>query len=51
MASYFYNKYIRRQMMNKNENMILGVLYFFHTEKTILVVWQSAIVEQKLLKW
>ena len=24
---------------------------FFHTEKAILVVWQSAIVEQKLLKW
>ena len=23
---------------------------FFHTEKAILVVWQSAIVEQKLLK-
>ena len=24
---------------------------FFHTEKGILVVWQLAIVEQKLLKW
>ena len=38
-------------MINKNEETILGFLYFFHTEKAILVVWQSAIVEQKLLKW
>ena len=50
MASYFYKKHIRCQMMNKNGRMILGVLYFFHTEKVIIVVWQSAIVEQ-LLKW
>ena len=28
-----------------------GILNFFHTEKAILVVWQPAIVEQKLLKW
>ena len=51
MALYFYKKDIRRQMMNKNRKMILGVLYFFHMEKAILVVWQSATVEQKLLKW
>ena len=38
-------------MMNKNGKTILGVLYFFHTEKAILVVWQSVIVEQKLLNW
>ena len=24
---------------------------FFHTEKAILVGWQSAIVVQKILKW
>ena len=51
MALYFYKKHIRLQMMNKNGKMILGVLYLFHTEKVILVVWQSAIVEQKLLNW
>ena len=28
-----------------------GILNFFHTEKAILMVWQPAIVEQKLLKW
>ena len=48
MALYFYKKHIRRQMMNKNRKIILGVLYFFHTEKSILAVWQSVIVEQKM---
>ena len=33
MALYFYNKHIHRQMMNKNEKIILGVLYFFSHEK------------------
>ena len=51
MALYFYKKRIRHLMMNKNVKMILGFLYFFHTEKEIRVVWQSAIVEEKLLKW
>ena len=50
MALYFNKKHIRRQMMNKNGE-ILRVFCFFHMEKAILVVWQSAIVEQKLLKW
>ena len=38
MALYFYKKQITLQMMNKIGNMTLGVLYFFHTEKAILVV-------------
>ena len=51
MALYFHKKHIRRRMMNRNGKTILGVVYFFHTEKAILVVWQLAIVEQKHLKW
>ena len=51
MTLYFYKKHICRQKMNKNGKMILGIFYFFHMEKAIPVVWQSAIVEQKLLKW
>ena len=35
---------------NKNGKTILRVLYFFHMEKLILVVCQSATREQKLLK-
>ena len=31
--------------------MNLENLFSFHMEKAILVGWQSAIVEQKLLKW
>ena len=30
-------KHIRCQRMNKNGKMILGVLYFFHTEKQFLL--------------
>ena len=51
MALYFYKKHFRSQKMDKNGKTILGVLYYFHTEKAILVVWQSTIVKQKLLKW
>ena len=50
MALYFYKKPIRRQMINKKGKTILEVLYFFHTEKAILVMWQLAIVEQNTLK-
>ena len=46
MALYFYLKHIRRQMMNKNGKTILGVLYFFHTEKFLWcgnrVLWKKS---------
>ena len=51
MTLYFYKKHIRCQMMNHKWKDDFGILNFFHTKKAILVVWQSAIVEQKLLKW
>ena len=35
----FYKKQICHQMMNKNKKTILGLLYFFHTRKAVLVVW------------
>ena len=38
MALYFYKKQLRCQMMNKKGKAILTVLYFFDTEKAILVV-------------
>ena len=31
--------------------MNLEDLIFFHTEKAVLVGWQLAIAEQKILKW
>ena len=34
MALFFYKKHIRRQMMNKNGKMILGLLYFFSHRKS-----------------
>ena len=51
MVLYFYKKHFRSQKSDQNGKTILGVLYFFQTEKAILVVWQLAIVKQKLLKW
>ena len=35
----------------KWKDNVKGPLFFFHMEKVILVVCQSAIGEQKLLKW
>ena len=51
MALYFYKRHILCQNDElKWKDEFEGPL-FFNTEKAILVWWQSAIVEQKILKW